>query len=332
MYKPRYSDHRSALRVAGACCLALAAASGPVHANSYPEKPVQLIVPFPPGGVTDALARVMAKALDRPLGQPMIVVNKPGASGMIASESVKTSVADGYTLLMGHIGTHAVNPALFPNISYKPVDDFVPISLIASTPVMLLVSSKIQADNVAQLAALVKEKPGVLNYASFGAGSSSHLYAELFKSVANLDIVHIPYKGPAPAMQDLLGGQVDMMFDTVASSVPQLKTGKVRALAVASAERVPLAPDVPTFAELGMKQLDGGPWFALFAPKGTPPQIVAKLEREVRTALKTKPVVQALEAQGIHVIGSSASDLSKYQAEEISRWANLVKQFAIKID
>ena len=328
----RTSPGSMTLLLALSTCCAAPVSSAFAADNAYPVKPVQLVVPFPPGGVTDALARVLAQALSGPLGQSVVVLNKPGASGMIAAESVKVAPPDGYTLLMGHIGTHAVNPALYPKITYRPIDDFTPISLVASTPVMLLVSSKVPAKSISELIALAKQKPGRLNYASFGAGSSSHLYAELFKNAAELDITHVPYKGPSPAMQDLIGGQVDMMFDTVASSLPQIKAGNVRALAVASAERVPLARDVPTFKELGMGQLDGGPWFGLFAPRATPPDVIARLETEVRKALANEQVAQALQVQGIRIVGSTGGELATFQNEEMRRWAALIKKFDIHVD
>jgi tripartite-type tricarboxylate transporter receptor subunit TctC len=311
---------------------ALAGAPLAAFAQNLPAKPIQLFVPFPPGGVTDLLARTLAQELGRALDQSVIVVNKPGASGMIAAEAVKLAPADGSVLMIGHIGTHAVNPHLFKRLTYDPVSDFAPISLIASTPVMLLVNANVQAKSVPELVALANARPGRLTYASFGAGSSSHLYAEIFRHEAKIDLLHVPYKGPAPAMQDLIGGQVDMMFDTVASATPQLTQGHVRALAVASRQRVPQALEVPTFAELGLPALDGGPWFGLYAPRAVPDTVRMRLEVETRKVLSSDQIAGMLKAQGIVVINGGASELAEHQRREFERWGALVKQMDIRLE
>ncbi|MDB5872850.1 MAG: hypothetical protein JWQ07_2292 [Ramlibacter sp.] len=321
---------RDLLKTAGA--LGLAVSSPLIHAQAFPARPVQLVVPFPPGGVTDALARLLAAELHTATGQPFIVGNKPGAAGAIASDFVKTAPADGYTLMMGHIGTHAVNPALYKNLGYDPVRDFAPVALVASTPVALYTASKIAYQRLDEVLAASRAKPEFFNYASFGPGSSSHLYAELLQSITGVKWLHVPYKGPAPAMQDLIGGQVDFMFDTLASGMPQVQGGRIRAVAVASAARSPAAPEVPTFAELGVKGLDGGPWFALFAPKNTPAPAVQYLWNAVRKVLGSSTVAQRLAAQGITVINRSPADLAAFQRAEIARWADIVKRLNIKAD
>ncbi len=302
------------------------------HAQTFPARAVQLIVPFPPGGVTDALARLVGIELQQALGQACVVVNKPGASGAIAAEYVKNAAPDGYTLMMGHIGTHAVNPALYAELSYNPVTDFVPVALLASTPVALFSSSKSPSRNWGDIVAASRARPGGLTYASFGAGSSSHLYAEQLQSLAGLKWLHIPYKGPAPAMQGLMGGEVDLMFDTLASGMPQLQSGRIRAIAVASTTRSPFAAEVPTFAELKVAGMDGGPWFALFAPRGTPPDIVRVFTNALHAALGTPAVAGRLAAQGISVINQGPAELASFQKKEIAQWADRVKRFNIKVD
>ncbi len=321
-------DRRRALVSA----MTLAAPALPAFAQAYPSRPIQLVVPFPAGGVTDMLSRVLAQELGRSMSQPVVVMNQPGASGMIACVAVKQAPADGYTLLMGHIGTHAVNPSLYPKINYDPVADFAPLSLVATTPVMLLVNEQVPAKSLEQLTSLAKGKARPLTYGSFGAGSSSHLYAEMFQASAKLHLLHVPYKGPAPAMQDLIGGQIDMMFDTVASAMPQVKHGRVRALAVASSRRVAQAPDVPTFAEVGMAELTGGPWFALYAPRATPLPIRDRIESEVRKALAVDRVTSVLREQGIQPLGSTSEQLASHQRTEAARWGALVKRLNIHLE
>jgi tripartite-type tricarboxylate transporter receptor subunit TctC len=323
---------RRKLLAGGVGALGLAAMQ-PALAASYPAKAVQLVVPFPPGGVTDSLARLLAAELQTALGQPFVVLNKPGAAGAISSDFVKNAAPDGYTLMMGHIGTHAVNPALYKNLSYDPVNDFSPIALVASTPVALYATaSKPQLKDWQGVLAASRASSNSMTYASFGAGSSSHLYAELLQAAAGIKWLHVAYKGPAPAMQDLIGGQVDFMFDTLASGMPQAQAGRIQAVAVASTARQPVARDVPTFTELGIKGLDGGPWFGLFGPKNLPAPIVQVLWEAVRKTLAARSMVDRLNAQGISVINRSPVDLRTFQRQEIARWAADVKRFDIKVE
>lgn len=318
--------------------LQVAFAAGPVklmssaYAQTFPDRAVQLVVPFPAGGVTDTLARLIGNELQAALGQPFIVINKPGASGAIAAEFVKGSPADGYTLMMGHIGTHAVNPALYKKLRYNPVTDFAPIALLASTPVALYASTKAPGKTLAEILAASRAKPGALTYASFGPGSSSHLYAELLQSLTGVKWLHIAYKGPAPAMQGLIGGEVDLMFDTLTSGMPQAQAGRIQALAVASTARAPVAPDLPTFRELKVNGLDGGPWFALFAPRGTPPQVLKALSESVHKSLASPSIASRLAGQGIAVINQGPAELAVFQKQEIAKWADNVKRFNIKVD
>ncbi len=310
----------------------LASAHVEAHAQAYPSRPVQVVVPFPPGGVTDALARMLGTELQLALGQPFLVLNKPGASGAIAAEYVKNAPPDGYTLMMGHIGTHAVNPSLYPDLSYNPVTDFVPVALLASTPVALFASSRAPGKTWAEILAASRARPGELTFASFGPGSSSHLYAEQLQSLAGVKWLHVPYKGPAPAMQALLSGEVDLMFDTLASGVPQARSGRIRAVAVASATRSSFAGDVPTFEELKVSGMDGGPWFALFGPRGMPRALAKTLADAVRTALGGNALQGRLAAQGIAVINQGPAELAAFQKKEMAKWADSVKRFNIKVD
>ena len=301
-------------------------------ADQYPSRPVQLVVPFPAGGVTDGLARLISAELQAILLKPVVVMNKPGAAGIIASEFVKLAPADGYTLMMGHIGTHAVNPSLYKPLSYDPIADFSPIAMLASTPVALFASNKAPGKTWAEILAASRAAPGKLTYASFGPGSSSHLYAELLQNFANVKWTHIPYKGPAPAMQDLLGGQVDFMFDTLASGMPQLQTKRIHAVAVCSAERINLASSVPNFAELGISGMEGGPWFGLFAPKNLPEPIVAKLSNALGVILAKPKIIQQLNDQGIRIDFRSPEKLSAFQVQEINKWSDIIRRLSIKAD
>jgi tripartite-type tricarboxylate transporter receptor subunit TctC len=283
-------------------------------------------VPFPPGGVTDRLARVVAQKMQEQWGQPAVVDNRPGASGMIAAEQVVKSPPDGYTLMMGHIGTHAINPSLFAKLPYDPVQDFAPVSLLVSVPNILLVHPSVPAASVAELVALARAKPGTLNFASPGSGTSGHMSAELLKSLTGIDIVHVPYKGPGPALQDLLAGQVNMLFDTIASSMPQVRAGKLKGLAVTTPARSAIAPDIPTMVEAGVAGYEIAPWFAAYAPAGTPPAVIDKLNAEMRRILALPDVRTAfVDQQGMTLIASSPAELGAHTQREIAKWARVVK-------
>jgi tripartite-type tricarboxylate transporter receptor subunit TctC len=262
-----------------------------------------------------------------------VVENRPGASGMIAAETVAKSAPDGYTLMMGHIGTHAINVSLFGKLPYDPVKDFAPVSLLVSVPNVLLVHPSVPANSVQELVALAKARPGTLNFASPGSGTSGHMSAELFKSLAGIDIVHVPYKGPGPALQDLVAGQVNMLFDTVASSMPQVRGGKVKGLAVTTRERSAIAPDVPTMAESGVSGYEIAPWFAAYAPAGTPPAVVNKLQAEMARILGLPDVRAAfVDQQGMTLIASSPAELGAHTQREIAKWAQVVKATGAKAE
>ena len=318
--------HRWVLGVSLALVAALASA------QTYPTKPIRLVVPFPPGGATDILARDVAQKLTEAWGQSVIVDNRPGAGGNIGSELVAKSAPDGYTLEMGTVGTHAINASLYAKMPYDHVKDFTPVILVAGVPNVLVVNPALPANSVAELIAYAKANPGKLNFASSGNGTSIHLSGELFKVMAGVQITHIPYKGSAPALQDLLGGQVQMMFDNLPPSLPQIKAGKLRALAVTSLTRAPALPDVPTLAESGLPGFEASSWFGILAPAGTPAPIVAKLNAEIAKWLATPEAKEKLAKQGANAAGGTPDDFAKHIAAETAKWAKVVKDSGAKID
>jgi len=301
-------------------------------AQAYPVKPIRIVVPFPPGGATDILARDVAQKLTEAWGQQVIVDNRPGAGGNIGSELVAHSAPDGYTLEMGTVGTHAINASLYAKMPYDHVKDFAPVILVAGVPNVLVVNNAVPANSVAELIAYAKANPGKLNFASSGNGTSIHLSGELFKVMAGVQMTHIPYKGSAPALQDLLGGQVQLMFDNLPPSLPQIKAGKVRALAVTSLTRAPALPDVPTIAESGLPGFEASSWFGILAPAGTPPAIVAKLNAEIAKWLATPEAKEKLAKQGANAAGGTPEDFAKHIAAETAKWAKVVKDSGAKID
>ena len=317
-------------RFALGASLALVAAWA--SAQTYPVKPIRIVVPFPPGGATDILARDVAQKLTEAWGQQVIVDNRPGAGGNIGSELVAHSAPDGYTLEMGTVGTHAINASLYAKMPYDHVKDFAPVILVAGVPNVLVVNNAVPANSVAELIAYAKANPGKLNFASSGNGTSIHLSGELFKVMAGVQMTHIPYKGSAPALQDLLGGQVQLMFDNLPPSLPQIKAGKVRALAVTSLTRAPALPDVPTVAESGLPGFEASSWFGILAPAGTPPAIVAKLNAEIAKWLATPEAKEKLAKQGANAAGGTPEDFAKHIAAETAKWAKVVKDSGAKID
>src|SRR5512144_2335881 len=272
-------------------------------AQDYPTKPIRIVVPFPPGGATDLLARAVAQRLTEKWGQAVLVDNRPGAGGNIGSELVAKSAPDGYTLEMGTVGTHSINASLYAKMPYDHVKDFVPIILVAGVPNVLVVNPALPVNSVQELVAYAKANPGKLNFASSGNGTSIHLSGELFKVMAGVQMTHVPYKGSAPALQDLIGGQVQLMFDNLPPSLPQIKAGKLRALAVTTATRSPALPDLPTIAESGLPGFEASSWFGIVAPAGTPPAIVAKLNAEVAKWLASPEAQEKLLALGANPAG-----------------------------
>ena len=299
---------------------------------AYPTKPIRIVVPFPPGGATDILAREVAQKLNEAWGQQVIVDNRPGAGGNIGSELVAKAAPDGYTLEMGTVGTHAINASLYAKMPYDNVKDFVPIILVAGVPNVLEVNPSLPVNSVAELIAYAKANPGKLNFASSGNGTSIHLSGELFKAMAGVEMTHVPYKGSAPALQDLIAGQVQLMFDNLPPSLPQIKAGKLRALAVTSSVRAPALPDVPTVAEAGLPGFEASSWFGLLAPAGTPPAIVAKINAEVAKWLATPEAKENLSKQGANAAGGTPEDFASHIAAETAKWAKVVKASGAKIE
>lgn len=298
----------------------------------YPNKPVRILTGFPPGQATDTLGRIMAVKLQEALGQQFYVDNKPGAAGIIATQQAMAAPPDGYTLLLTSSGPLAVNPGLYTRLPYDPVKDFVPVGGIAIVPEVLVVTNDLPARDVKELVALAKASPGKINYASGGVGVTNHLVAEMFRATAGIDINHIPYKGGPPALTDLVGGRVQMMFETTVATLPFVKQGRIRALAVSSPSRVAAAPDLPTIAELGYPGFSGVPWIAIMAPAGTPPAIVARLNTEMNKALQSKDLKDNFAAQGVEPMVMTPPELGAYVKSEIVKWTKAVKDSGAKAD
>ncbi|MGZ5170830.1 MAG: tripartite tricarboxylate transporter substrate binding protein [Burkholderiales bacterium] len=290
----------------------------------YPGKPLRLIVPFPPGGGTDTLARVYGQKLGDALGQQVIIDNRPGGGTNIGAEIAAKALPDGYTALMGNIA-HAINVTLYSKLAYDLVRDFAPVSLLASTPNILVVHPSIPAKTVKELIVLARSRPGQLDYASSGSGSSSHLAAELFSSMTEIKMTHIPYKGGGPAVVALAGGQVSVGFATTPSVVGHIKSGKLRGLAVTTAQRSPSTPDLPTISEAGVPGYDAGTWYGLLVPAGTPREIVIRLHTESLKLLKQPDVKECLDSAGFEAIGNTPEQFAAFIRAEIDKWARVVK-------
>ena len=316
------------------CLLAFAALlAQPASAQApWPSKPIHFIVPYPAGGPLDTVARLLGQKVAESLKQPVIVENKAGAGGNIGADTVAKSAPDGYTLLMGAVATHAINPTLYPSIPYDAARDFAPITQVASTPNVLVVNPSVPARNVQELIRHAKANPGKLNFGSGSTGSAGHLAGELFKSLAGIDMTHVPYKGAAPAMQDLVAGRLDLMFDNLASAQGQIKAGTVRALAVTTAKRSALAPDLPTIAESGLAGFDINTWFGVFAPAGTPADVVQRLHAAFTSALAAPDVRDRMLGLGAEPVGSSPREFAAYIAAEARKYAQLVKASGAKAD
>ena len=294
---------------------------------AYPGKPVKIIVPFPPGGSTDIVARAIGERLQAALGQPFVVDNKAGASGNIGMGEAVRSPADGYTLVLGAPQTLTINPQIFANLPFDPQKDLAPIAVIASVPNVLVVTNKLPVKTPQELLAYAKANPGKLNYGSSSIGGTPHLSAEMFKAMTDTSIVHVPYKGSAPAVQDLVGGQIEMMFDNLPAALPQIRAGNLRALAVTTLKRSPSAPELPTLDESGLKGFDSQGWFALLAPVGTPAAILEKINAEVNKALATPEFRERLQAVGAEPVGGTIDDFKQRIRQETERWAKVI-QFA----
>jgi len=323
---------RTFIRTALLAGLAALFAAPALAQDRWPSKPITYIVPFPPGGTTDVLARIIGQKLGAALGTTIVVENKPGAGGNVGSEVVAKAAPDGYTILGGTISSHAINVSLYPKLPYDPVTSFQPITLIGTNPNILVVNASSPYKSVQDITAALKAKPGSLSYASAGNGTSQHLSAELYKYLAGVDMVHIPYKGSGPAIQDVIGGQVPMMFDTSVVAGPHIEGGRLRALAVTSSKRASAFPNVPTMAESGVPGYDVVSWQAIFAPAGTPKPIVDRLHAEVAKILKEPDMQERLAKLGLDPSGITPAELVAFQKAEIDKWAKVVKAANIKID
>ena len=301
-------------------------------ASDWPTKPVRWVVPFPPGGAMDAIARALGEKAGKSVGQSFVIENKPGAGGNIGADLVAKAPADGHTIMITSIGM-ATNKPLYGKLSYDPIKDFAPVSLLAVVPNVLVTNNtQPNVKNVADLVAAARKAPGHLTYASAGNGTSIHLAGELFASLTKTDLVHVPYKGSSPAVSDLLGGQVNYMFDSVTSARPHLQSGKLRALGVTTAKRSSALPDVPTLAEAGVPGYELSPWFAVFAPAGTPKATIVKLQAALIDAMKQPDVVKRFEAIGAEAIGSTPDELAQHLQRESARWSKLIAERGIKPD
>jgi tripartite-type tricarboxylate transporter receptor subunit TctC len=318
--------------IGSAIVAALYVSTAAVWAQSYPARPVRIVVPFPAGGNADILARVLAQKMGESWGQSPVVDNRAGASGIIGTEAVAKSAPDGYTLLMGTTGTHTTNPAVFSKLPYDPVRDFAPVSNFADSPFLLVVHPSLPATTLKELITLARARPGQLHYASFGAGSSAHLAGEMLRSMARIDIVHVPYKGGPPAQADVLGGHVPMMFNSLPAVVPQVKAGRLRALAIASSKRAANAPEIPTFAESGIADFEAGSWYGVLAPANTPRDIIGKLHGDMVRILSLNDVKQRLAAEGADAIGNTPDQFAEQIRKDIARWGKVAREARVRAE
>src|SRR5256885_2549893 len=320
------------MRILAGLFVALMACASNAQSQAYPSKPIRFVVPYPAGGPLDTVARLLGQKVSESVHQPVIVENKAGAGGNIGADAVAKSPPDGYTILMGAVATHAINPALYASIPYDPVRDFIPVTQIAATPNVLVVNPSLPVKSVRDFVAYAKANPGKLNFGSGSTGSAGHLAGELFKSMAGVEMTHVPYKGAAPAMQALIAGDVQLMFDNLASSLGQIRAGNVRALAVTTARRSALAPDLPTIAESGLPEFDIGTWFGIFVPAATPRDVVDKLHTEFTRALAERDVRDTMLKLGAEPVGSRPEEFADYIRAEAQKYARIIKASGAKAD
>ena len=320
----------SLLRMA-VLALACAVAPAPVLGQAWPARPVKVVVPYPPGGPTDIVGRVVAQKLAEQTGQPFVIENRPGAGANIGAEAVARAAPDGYTLLVATTG-HAVNATLFKAPGYRVLQDFAPVSQLTAGPLVVVVNPSLPARNMRELAALARERPGMITYASSGNGASTHLAAEMFNTMAGVRMTHVPYKGSAPALADTAGGQTSVMFDTMLSAMPQVRSGRLRALATTGAARSAAAPDLPTVAESGFPGFEAIAWNGLMAPAGTPSEIVSRLNAEVRKALEVPEVRERFASQGFTASWSEPEAFRAFLQAEVEKWGRVVKTSGAKVD
>ena len=302
------------------------------HAQTFPVKPIKIIVPFAPGGSNDILSRVLGAKLSTRLGQSVVIENRAGGGGTLGTEFVAKSAPDGYTMIVGNAGSHGVNAGIYTKLNYDVVKDFVPVALICTTPNVMVVNPSVKVKTMAEFLAYAKANPGRLNYASPGVGTPHHLSMELFKNTAQVFLTHIPYRGTAPAVTDLLGGQVDAMFLPIHVALPQIKAGKLVALGIGSDQRHPLLPNVPTLSEAKAGKVNVDMWYGIFAPKNTPNDIVQAFNREIKTILASEDVQKAFQPQGMDPANSTPEEFGKLVERDANRWAELIKIQNIKAE
>ncbi len=322
---------RPLISLGAALCLAAGFMAAGAHAQSYPTKPIRLIVPFPAGGATDLFARSLSQKLGERLGQSVVVDNKPGAGGTLGSDLAAKAPADGYTLLLSTTSTHSIGPNLNPKIPYDAMRDFTPISQVGNAPSIMLVPNNSPAKTVKEWIDHARQNPGRLNYASSGNGTIVQLTAELFKSQANVFVVHIPYKGTALAIPDLVSGKVDVLFDSLPTGLPHVKEGRLRALGVTSAKRTPLAPDLPPISDV-LPGYESTTWFGIFGPKGLPPEVVTRVNMAANQVLKDPEVVDRLTRLGIEPIGGTPAQFSAMLTTELAKWKKIITERKITLD
>ena len=327
--RPRLASPRTVARL---FAVAIALAAGSPARAEFPDRPLKIVVPYPPGGTTDLLARAIAPRLGERLRQTVIVENRAGAGGVIGSQAVAKSPADGYTLLFGTIASHGILPVLQKPAPYDAVKDFAPVTLVANTPNVLLANPQAPLRNVADLLALARAKPGTLNFGSTSQGGSPHMSGELLKVLAQIDIVHVPYKGGGPMLIDLMGGQIQLGFDNLPSSIQHIRAGKVRALAVTTAKRWPGAPDIPTLAEAGVAGYEASAWFGLLAPAATPRPVVELLQRHVAAILRQPDVEKMFLEQGAEPVGNTPDEFARVIAAELQKWTKVAAATGVKLE
>lgn len=320
------------VQFAGAIVVAALLVPSGYASDQYPYKPVRIILPGPPGGGADLLARVLGQRLTTDLGQTFVIDNRPGAGGMLGMDLAAKAAPDGYTIVMGNSGPNAVIPNLVKNVPYDPIKDFTPISLVASAANLLVVPQSVQANSVSELVQLAKSKPGQLTYASGGNGQASHLAGELFKLIAGINVIHVAFKGSGPAVLDLVGGRVDMMFSNIPSAMPQINAGKIRALAVTSAARSKLVPKLPTMAESGVTGYESSQWYGLLTPAKVPGTIVNTLASKVSIAVKADEINSVLFKQGFDPIGSTQGEFGDHIRKELAKWKKVIEAGKISTD
>ena len=317
------------VRILAAVATALACATS---ASAYPDHPVKIIVPYPAGGTSDILARLVATRLEQRLGKPFVIENRAGASGMIGAGAVAQAAPDGYTLVLGTISSHGINASVFKTMSYDAVRDFAPVTIIASTPNVLMVHPSLPVQNVKELIAYAQKNPGALNFGSTSTAGSPHMSGELLKTLTKIDIQHVPYRGASPMLNDLLGGHIKMAFDNLPSSMAHIRSGAVRALAVTTTERFPHAPDIPTMAESGVPGYEVAAWFGVLAPAKTPPAVVDLLQRNIAEIVKEEPIRKRMDDLGAVPSGITPADFARHIEAEVSKWKDVVAATGVKVE